>query len=120
MVDLQRPVTARRIIDVLCVPEGERASSWTTERKDDHMFHAGFVPSMDGPEFVAAVDGWAPRNPIRLLPEGGEWPYSFALASDAERAMILYCEGDIGVRVYDTTSAYRRALDDYEKGPPCS
>lgn len=120
MRDMQRPVTARRIIDVLCVPEGEKAGAWKSERKDDHVFHAGFVPSMDGPEFVAAVDGWAPGNPIRLLPDGGEWPYSFALAADAEWAMIEYCEGDIGVRVYSTASAYRQALTDYEKGPPWS
>ncbi len=119
-MNLQRPVTAKRIIDVLCVPEGEKAGAWKSERKDDHMFHAGIVPSIDGPEFVAAVGGFAPGNPIRLLPQGGDWPYVFALASDAEQAMILYCEGDIGVRVYDTARAFRRGVAAYEEGPPWS
>jgi hypothetical protein len=108
-------VTAKLVIDRLCVPEGERASSWTTECRADHMFHAGFVIA-DGYEFVAALGGWTPHSPIRLLPDGGEWPYSFALAADGGRAMIEYCEGDIGVRVYDTERAYREALDKYARG----
>ena len=109
------PVTARRVIARLCVPEGVRASAWTTERREDHMFHAGFV-MVDGYEFVAALGAWTPHNPIRLLPDGGDWPYSFALAADAEMAMIEYCEGDIGVRVYDAMRPYRDALDRYARG----
>lgn len=122
MRPLTNPITAKRVIDRLCVPEGERASAWTTERRDDHMFHAGFVGFLiaDGYEFVAALGAWAPHNPIRLLPDGGDWPYSFALAADGERAMIEYCEGDIGVRVYDTVRAYREALERYERGEEAS
>jgi hypothetical protein len=108
-------VTAQQIIDRLCVPEGERASSWTTERRDGFMFHAGFAPLVDGYEFVAALSAWEWHNPIRLLPDGGEWPYSFSLAADAEKAMIDYCEGDIAVRVYDDEDGYRRALAAYAK-----
>ena len=100
-------VTARLVRERLCAPEGERRA--------DHIFHRGFV-ICDGPEFVAVLEGWTPRRPIRLLPDGGEWPYSFALAADGERAMIEYCEGDIGVRVYDTERAYRKALDRYARG----
>lgn len=112
---LVSPVTAKKVIEGLCVPEGERAGAWETRRKLGHMFHAGFV-MCDGYEFVALLDAWRPRTPIRLLPDGGDWPYSFALGSDAERAMIEYCEGDIGVRVYDTIRAYRDALEKYARG----
>jgi hypothetical protein len=111
---LASPITARRVIDRLCVPLGERAGAWTSGRRDGYTFHAGFVIA-DGYEFVAALGAWAPHNPIRLLPDGGDWPYSFALAADGERAMVEYCEGDIGVRVYDRIADYRRALEDYAR-----
>ncbi len=100
-------VTARLVRERLCAPEGER--------RDDHTLYQGFVIG-DGYEFVAVLEGWTPHRPIRLLPDGGEWPYSFALAADAEWAMIEYCEGDIGVRVYDNARAYREALDRYARG----
>lgn len=101
-------VTARRIIDRLCPSE-------RTERHDGYTSHAGHVLLHDGYEFVAAVGGWHPHNPIRLLPDGGNWPYSFALATDDERAMIEYVEGDITVRVYDDEDGYRQALAEYAR-----
>ncbi len=106
-------ITAQRVIDRLCVPEGHKASSWATERCDDHMLHAGFIPSGDGYEFVAALGAFEAGGPIKLLPDGGEFPYSFSLSADAERAMIDYCEGDLAVRVFDSEEAYRAALDVY-------
>jgi hypothetical protein len=102
------PVTAQRIIDRLCT---------STENRDGYTRHVGFIIS-DGYEFVAALNAWRPFSPIRLLPDGGDWPYSFALAADAERAMIEYTEGDIAVRVYDVIADYRRALAEYEGEAP--
>lgn len=109
-------VTAQRVIDRLCVPEGGRASSWTTERRNGFMFHAGFAPLFSGYEFVAALGAWEPGSLIRLLPDGGEWPYSFSLAADSERAMIDYCEGDVAVRVYDDEGSYWQALAEHAEG----
>ncbi len=109
-------INAQRIIDRLCVPEGEKASAWETKRYEDHMFHAGFYPVGNGHEFVAALGAWENGGHIRLLPDGGEFPYSFSLAADAELAIIDYCEGDIGVRVYREKETYIRALDLYVRG----
>jgi hypothetical protein len=109
-------VTAQRVIERLCVPEGEKASAWKTERREDHMRHAGFVLVGDGSEFAAAVGGLEPESPIQLIPDGGSFPYSFSLKAEAELAMIDYCEGDIAVRVYDDEAGYLRALAEYEAG----
>lgn len=110
-------VNAQRVIDRLCVPEGQKAGAWTTERFEDHMFHAGSYPVINGHEFVAALGAWEEGGHVRLLPDGGSFPYSFSLAADMELAMIDYCEGDIGVRVYDDKEPYIRALDIYGRGP---
>jgi len=82
-------------------------------REGDHEVHRGFVGMADGYEFVSAVGGWHPGNPIKLLPDGGSWPYAFALADDAERSLIHYVEGDLVVCVYDTDAAYDAALAAY-------
>lgn len=108
-------VTAARLIDRLCVPIGQRASAWTSAHEDDHTRHAGFAMVDDGAEFVAALGAWDYRAPIRLLPDGGEWPYSFSLAAACERAIVDYCEGDIAVRVYNTDEGYRAALAEYHE-----
>lgn len=112
----RRGVNAERVIERLCVPPGERAGAWRTERRADHTFHAGFLPLGDGPEFVAALGAWVEGGHIRLLPDGGEFPYSFSLADDLGLAMIDYSEGDIGVRAFDEPEAYIRALDLYARG----
>ncbi len=112
-----RGINAQRIVKRLCVPEGEKASTWRSERRDDHTFHAGFVLIGGGHEFVAALGAWENGGHIRLLPDGGEFPYSFSLADDLGLAMIDYCEGDIGVRIYTEVEAYVRALDVYARGP---
>jgi hypothetical protein len=113
----RRGVNAERVIERLCVPEGERAGAWRTGRRADHTFHAGFLPLGDGHELVAALGAWTEGGHIRLLPDGGEFPYSFSLADDLGRAMIDYCEGDLGVRVFDEPEGYVRALDVYARGP---
>ena len=110
-------INAQRVIDRLCVPEGKKAGAWSTKRFEDHMFHAGFHPLANGHEFVAALSAWEEGGHIRLLPDGGNFPFSFSLAADLELAMIDYCEGDIAVRVYDTREGYVRALDLYARGP---
>ncbi|HVX32580.1 MAG TPA: hypothetical protein VHA80_05505 [Solirubrobacterales bacterium] len=112
----RRGVNAERVIARLCVAEGETAGAWRSGRRADHSFHAGFVLG-DGYELVAALGAWTPGGHIRLLPDGGEWPYSFSLADDVGRAMIDYCEGDLGVRVFDEPEGYVRALDIYARGP---
>jgi hypothetical protein len=113
----RRGINAQRVIERLCVPLGEKASAWRSERRGDHTFHAGFVPLGDGLEFVAALGAWENGGHIRLLPDGGEFPYSFSLADDLGLAMIDCREGDIGVRVFDELEAYVRALDLYARGP---
>jgi hypothetical protein len=109
-------IDAQLVIERLCVPEGEKASAWRSERRDDHTFHAGFV-LIEGHEFVSVLAAWKYGGHIRLLPDGGEFPYSFSLADDLGLAMIDYCEGDIGVRVYAEMEVYVRALDVYARGP---
>ena len=113
----RRGINARRVIEHFCVPIGEKAGAWRSERRGEHTFHAGFVPRGDGHELVAATGAWEDGGHIRLLPDGGEFPYSFSLADDLGLAMIDYCEGDIGVRVFDSVEAYVRALDLYARGP---
>lgn len=113
----RRGVNAARVIERLCVPLGRKAGAWRSERYPDHTFHAGFSPVGDGPEFVAALDAWENGGHIRLLPDGGEFPYSFSLADDLGLAMIDYCEGDVAVRVYDELEEYVRAPDLYARGP---
>lgn len=113
----QRGLNAQRVIERLCVPEGETASAWTSGPREDHVFHAGFVALGSGEEFVALLGAWENGGHIRLLPDGGQFPYSFALADDLGLAMIEYCEGDIGVRVYPDRERYVRALDLYARGP---
>ena len=113
----RRGINAQRVVERLCVPLGEKAGAWRSERRGDLTFHAGFIPLGDGPEFVAALGGWENGGHIRLLPDGGEFPYSFSLADDLGLAMIDYCEGDIGVRAFDEPEAYVRALDLYARGP---
>jgi hypothetical protein len=112
----RRGINAQRVVERLCVPLGERASAWRSERRGDHTFHAGFA-ALEGPEFVAALGAWENGGHVRLLPDGGEFPYSFSLADDLGLAMIDYCEGDIGVRVFEELEAYVRALDLYAGGP---
>ena len=53
----RRGVNAERVIKAFCVPLGERASAWRSERRADHTFHAGFALAGDGYEFVGA---WGP------------------------------------------------------------
>lgn len=97
-------ITAERIATRLCTTH--KAGEGVEE-------HRGSFPVGDGYEFVGALDAWDYANPIRLLPDGGSWPYSFMLAADAERATIEYCEGDITVRIYDEQAAYQAALEAY-------
>ncbi len=112
----RRGLNAERVIKRLCVPLGETASAWRSERRADHTFHAGFVLVGDGYEFVGVLGAWENGGHIRLLPDGGQFPYSFSLADDLGRSIIDYCEGDIGVRVLDELEAYVRALDIYSRG----
>jgi hypothetical protein len=112
----RRGVNAERVIKAFCVPLGEKASAWRSERRADCTFHAGFVLVGDGYEFVGALGAWDNGGHIRLLPDGGQFPYSFSLADDLGRSIIDYCEGDIGVRVFDEFEAYVRALDIYARG----
>jgi hypothetical protein len=113
----RRGLNAQRVVERLCMPLGEKAGAWRSERRADHTFHAGFVPLSDGHEFVAALGAWENGGHIRLLPDGGEFPYSFSLADDLGLAMIDYCEGDIGVRVFAEREPYVRVLDVYARGP---
>jgi hypothetical protein len=116
----RRGLNAERVIKAFCVPLGERASAWRSERRADHTFHAGFALAGDGYEFVGALGAWENGGHIRLLPDGGQFPYSFSLADDLGRSIIDYCEGDIGVRVFDELEAYVRALDLYARGEVAS
>lgn len=113
----RRGLDAARVVERLCVPLGRKARAWRSERRSDHTFHAGFSPVEDGSEFVALLDAWENDGHIRLLPDGGAFPYSFSLADDLGLAMIDYCEGEIGVRVFAEPEAYVRALDLYARGP---
>jgi|GEM_PF-1760887 len=112
----RRGLNAERMIKRLCVPLGETASAWRSERRAGHTLHAGFVLVDDGYEFVGALGAWENGGHIRLLPDGGQFPYSFSLADDLGRSIIDYCEGDIGVRVFDELETYVRALDIYARG----
>jgi hypothetical protein len=112
----RRGINAERVTKAFCVPLGEKASAWRSERRADHTFHAGFAMVGDGYEFVGALGAWEDGGHIRLLPDGGQWPYSFSLADDLGRSIIEYCEGDVGVRVFDELEAYVRALDIYARG----
>ena len=112
----RRGINAERVIKAFCVPLGEKASAWRSERRADHTFHAGFAMVGDGYEFVGALGAWENGGHIRLLPDGGQFPYSFSLADDLGRSIIEYCEGDVGVRVFDELEAYVRALDVYARG----
>jgi hypothetical protein len=100
-----KPITARLVIEGIC-RKG-------TERGADHVLHKGQALLVDGYEFVSALGAWNPQQPIRLLQQGGNWPYHFSLAADDEKAMIEWIEGDVFVRVYDTRAAYDAALARY-------
>lgn len=102
------PVTARLVIEGIC--------NLGTDREADHVLHRGQALMVDGYEFVTALDAWYLGNPIKLLPDGGDWPFHFCLAADDERAMIEWIEGDVFVRVYDTSAAYGAALARYANG----
>jgi hypothetical protein len=52
---------------------------------------------------------------MRLLSDGGNYPYTLAVAADNERALIYYVEGDVTVRFYDAEDRYRQAVEEWER-----
>lgn len=50
-------------------------------------------------------------TPFRLMPEVGSWPLVIFWRNDLERAILSYCEGDLGVEVFDADEPYQRALE---------
>ncbi|MES1193672.1 MAG: hypothetical protein ABUM26_05055 [Solirubrobacterales bacterium] len=124
-------MSARQLIDMLCVPLGQRASAWSSKRDDEHhrTRHAGFAGypfSDEGYEFMERLVGpdgsyLAPTagQIIRAVPEAGDWPYVIFMWSPSERAVIQYCEGDLMVDIYDTEELCRQAVRDAIAEHPC-
>ncbi len=104
----------QRIAERLCTDRGEH---------DDHRLYTGFVGGdIDGYQWAALITGRddlltaeTDDAPIRTLP-GDEWPYLVYAASDSERAVVEYCEGDVAVWIYESDEAYRQALARYAEG----
>ena len=101
-------VTARRVADRLCWGDPQTLDGYTV--------HTGHVTLGDGPEFVHALGAFQHRGRLRLLSDGGNWPYTLAVASDDERAMIYYVEGDVTVRFYESEDRYRAGIREWEGG----
>jgi len=101
-------VTARRVADRLCWGDPQILDGYTV--------HTGRAGVADGPEFVHALGAFQHRGQLRLLSDGGNWPYTLAVAADDEKAMIYYVEGDVTVRFYETEERYRDAIREWEGG----
>lgn len=99
-------ITARKVAERLCEPQ---------PRDDDTEIHRGSYPIGDGYEFTAGLGGFERDRPLRLMPDGGSWPYVLMLAGDEEKATVYYVEGDITVTFYPTEEAYQAALEEFEK-----
>lgn len=100
-------VTARRVADRLCWGDPHSLDGYTV--------HTGHAPLSDGPEFVHALGAFQHSGPMRLLSDGGNYPYTLAVAADNERALIYYVEGDVTVRFYDAEDRYRQAVEEWER-----
>lgn len=124
-------MNAHQLIDLLCVPLGQHASAWTSERDETkrctrHAGFAGYPFADDGYDFMARAVGddgsfVAPNatQAIRAVPEAGDWPYVIVMWAPAERAVIHYCEGDLAVEIYDTDQLCRQAVRDAIVAHPC-
>ena len=126
-------MTAQQLIDLLCVPDGRKASAWTSRRDPDSQctIHAGFAGypfADDGYEFQARATSQTdpvlmpehqPRGGLSVWPEVGDWPYIVYLRSPDEQAIVQYCEGDLAVHVYDTATAYHAAVQHTRTNHPC-
>jgi hypothetical protein len=99
------PATAQGIIALLCQPGME--SAWRSERRRTSTFHAGFaIGGGDGYDFIAKLPGsW------QVIPEWGDWPYLIGWHHQQERAVLIYCEGDLSVEVADDERAYLDLLE---------
>lgn len=78
------------------------------EKSADHTLHEGFLFSGDAyllpvPEDFDEIEEWADGS------------YRVIWASDGERAIISYCEGDIYIDVHRTEESYRADYDAKQK-----
>jgi hypothetical protein len=99
------PATAQGIIALLCQPGME--SAWRSERRPTSTFHAGFaIGGGDGYDLIAKLPGsW------QVVPEWGDWPYLIGWRHQQDRAVLIYCEGDLSVEVADDERAYLDLLE---------
>jgi len=107
-------VDVQRIVETYCRPGF--ASAWRRERRRHSHFHAGFFRGGGYllMELVAGgrweITGQA-ATPFRVMPEVGDWPLVIFWRNDRERAVLRYCEGDLGVEVFDSDERYRAELE---------
>ena len=108
------PSTANGIITLLCQPGME--SAWRSERRPTSTFEAGFAPlGCDGYSFMSHL----PR-PWQVVPEWGDWPYQIGWRHNPDRAVLVYCEGDISVETADDLESYVDLLRRTTKEMPAS
>ena len=98
------PATAQGIIALLCQPGTQ--SAWRSERRPMSTFHAGFaIGGGDGYDLIAKLPGsW------QVIPEWGDWPYLIGWHHHQDRAVLVYCEGDLSVEIADDERAYHDLL----------
>jgi hypothetical protein len=98
------PATAQGIIALLCQPGME--SAWRNKRRPTSTFHAGFAGGGDGYDLMAKLPrSWQP------VPQWGDWPYLIGWRHNHDRAVLIYCEGDLSVEVAHDQPAYLDLLD---------
>jgi hypothetical protein len=98
------PATAQGIIALLCQPGME--SAWRNKRRPTSTFHAGFTGGGDGYDLMAKL----PRS-WQVIPQWGDWPYLIGWRHNHDRAVLIYCEGDLSVEVADDERAYLDLLE---------
>jgi hypothetical protein len=81
-------------------------SAWRSERRPNSTFHGGIAPTGgDGYDFMAACLATGASSRVRWL------AYEIGWRNDGDRAVLIYCEGDIGIELVDSLDAYFALLE---------
>jgi hypothetical protein len=97
------PETATGMVGRFCQPG--MASAWRSEQREHSTFHAGFAYGFDGYGLMAALPStW------QAEPHWGDWPYYVGWRHDQDRAVLIYCEGDLSIEIADSQEAYLELL----------
>jgi hypothetical protein len=98
------PETATGMVERFCQPG--MGSAWCSELRTTSTFHAGFAYGID--------DGYSLMGNLptswKAEPHWADWPYEIGWRHDRDRAVLIYCEGDLSIEIADSHDAYLELL----------